>query len=398
VQPDTTNDRPQTPAQWAVRWHGLVAAAVLAASVPLFHFGWHLVLGHTEPPVRTRGQIAPPEATWATLQNGEWMLAEQRHLREASPVAWWLRGQWNETLFRLSVPQSAAVQIGSDGWLFSRPTVFPDARTFAARSVRRAAVFSELRDLVRTAGAELMVVIVPDKARVYPEFTNAPDAIARKAPLYGQVLQELRDAGIATVDLAAAMAAAKAAAPQDLLYYQRDTHWRPLGALAAARAIATAIEQGPLGARLGPREPFELGALTQVPALSDLVAVLGLLTTELPNSRGTTTTTPLSLLSAELQELRDYYAVQRRTQAGSEVLDGKDPAAEVLLIGTSFAVENGTQALTLALGRPVRAITAFGASGLPALQLARPEVVRGMRAKVVIWEIVERGLLEEDWR
>ena len=37
--------RAQTPAQWAVRWHGIVAAALLTACVPVLHLGWHGVGG-----------------------------------------------------------------------------------------------------------------------------------------------------------------------------------------------------------------------------------------------------------------------------------------------------------------------------------------------------------------
>ena len=35
----------QTPAQWAVRWHGLVVVALLLASVPVVHLFGHGLLG-----------------------------------------------------------------------------------------------------------------------------------------------------------------------------------------------------------------------------------------------------------------------------------------------------------------------------------------------------------------
>jgi hypothetical protein len=396
---DPTDDRtaPQTPAQWALRWHALVLAALLIASVPVVHLCWHGLLGHDAPPIRSRSLVAAPPATLANVLDGSWMPAKERELRELSPVAWWLRSGWNEVLYRAALPRSPVVHVGGDEWFFLQSTLAPDRALFAARRPVRQRFFTAVRDAVRAAGGELFVWLVPDKARVYPEFAFADGVLpAAKAANYGNVLGELGELGIATTDLAAAFAAGRAAAPTEEFYYRRDTHWRPQGALLAARAAAAAIEAGLLGARLSPRQPVELFGSETIRMVGDLTGMLGLATVEEPDARGTHAV-PMSLLTARLAELRSYYGIALRDGGQTRPLFG-DADAEVWVAGTSFSEENGWKALSLALGRPVRTVMARGAGGVePARTLLR-ELAAGARPKLVVWEIVERGLLEDEWR
>ena len=85
------------------------------------------------------------------------------------------------------------------------------------------------------------------------------------------------------------------------------------------------------------------------------------------------------------------------TPTGRAPIDGNDRDATVWLLGTSFADANGAAALTLQLGRPIRWTIRFGASGLGSLRAALPELRHKTRAKVVVWEIVERGYFLEEW-
>lgn len=393
---EPTARTPQTSAQWAVRWHGVVLAALLCASVPVLHLVWHGLLGRSEPPYRSRALAASPAPTRENVLDGSWMLAKERELRELSPVAWHLRSSWNELLFRAGIVRSTQVRVGRDGWFFLAPTVAPDRATFERRIDVRRRFFTTVRDRVRAAGGELFVWLVPDKARVYPEFVFAGGELpAGKQPVYGEVLAELQALGIATADVASALAAARAADPATELYYRRDTHWRPLGALAAARAAAVAIEGGPLGARLSPRRGVELHGKETIELLGDLSALLGLATVEVPDPGGTHAA-PLSLLTLGLTEPREYYGIALREGGPPQQLSG-EVDAEILVAGTSFSEENGWKALSLALGRPVRAVLERGAGGVEPARAVLRELDRGARPALVIWEIVERGLYEAEW-
>jgi hypothetical protein len=400
--PEANQRAPQTPAQttaqWAVRWHGIVLAAALVASVPLFHAIWHGVLGREQPPIHSRGQTPAPALTGSAAKDGSWMLAEEKHLREQSPIVWWLRSGWNELRYRFGVLHSDEVHFGRGDWLFLAPTVAPDREGFEAATANRRRFLGEVRDRVRAAGAELFVMVVPDKARVYPEFAFAdgriPDA---KEPIYRMLLADLAALDIATFDLAAAMAAARAAAPDQELYFRRDTHWRPMGALAAGRAAAAAIEAGPLGARLSPRRNLVLAGSESVRLVGDLTAMLGIGTVEAPDQPGRHTV-PMSFLAESLAETRDYYGVSLLEDGRLLPMSGKDADAEVLVMGTSFSEENGMKALSLSLGRPVRLTFVYGADGLGPVRKGMEEMASGTRARVVVWELVERGFLEAAWR
>ena len=392
----------QTPGQWAVRWLAVASVALACAFVPLAHFVWHGALGHEHPPIRTRSQVQAPPATAADVVSGEWMLAKERELREASPLTWWLRGHWNELRYRCGVPQSSQVHFGKDDWLFIATSVSPNNRGWERATEARRRFLAEGRDLVRAAGAELCLVVVPDKARVYPDRCWPDDGVVppRKAPNYARILAELESLGIPTVDLAAPLLAHRAApapgVPPGELYFARDTHWRPPAALLAGYTVAAELERR-FGDRLGPRREMAITGPESVRAVGDLTMQLGLLTAVLPDDVIGQRPVALSLLSDALAEQRDYYGVSMRTPEGLVGMYGDDPDAPVLLIGTSFSEENGLDALSFALGRPVRGQIVRGAQGMLPLRGALAELRAGTRAKVVVWELVERGMFEGDW-
>lgn len=389
---------PQSPAQWAVRWHGLVLAAVLVGSAPMVHVAWHAVLGHSEPMVPTRSQTPAPEGTWATLRDGSWMLAEERHLREASAVVWWLRGTWNENLLRVGLQPSGTVHVGDDGWLFLQAERQPATGLFERRAVVRRAALAAVRDRLRGVGVELVVLVIPDKSRVHPEAAFAGPAVGvGKAPHYGALLGDLASAGIFAPDLAAAMMAARQASPEPL-YYRTDTHWRPQGALAAALATAASVEASPLRDRLPPRSPLRVGPGATYRGVGDLAATLGIGTVD-RDFDGRRIAEPASLFAQRYVESLEFYAAEPLTPDPALRLDGKDEQCPLVLVGTSYAESNGHQALQLAFGRPIRLVMAQGAGGIAPMQRLLTELTDPARPRprLVFWEIVERGFFEAGW-
>lgn len=391
----------QTPGQWAVRWFALVAVAVLCASVPLHHLIWHVVLGHDEPMVRLRSQKEVPAATAETVLSGEWTEQQARALQENSPVAWWLRGSWNELRYRAGVLTSDSVHFGEDGWLFLGETMRPRASRFDKQAEVRRAVFVDVRDRLRAAGIELIVSIVPNKVRIHPgKAFNAGELPAELAGDYRAVLDDLASLGIPAVDLATPLrAAAAAVAGQEdtqQMYFRRDTHWRPGGALVAGQAVAAAVERR-FGGVLTPRGTMALSGPNRARGVSDLTALLGLMSCIRIDENGNQRALALSLLTDELAEVREYYGVELVTPAGRVPMFGDDDTAEIVHVGTSFAESSGMKALSFALGRPVRAFIERGASGVSPMQKALQAIDDGLRPKVVVWEIVERGTVGAAW-
>jgi hypothetical protein len=405
-------DRAQSSLQWAVRWHGVVLFLLLIGSVPLVHLAWHWIAGQDEPLVATRNNQKPrPPFSWSRTRLGQWQWALdlEQYLQEASPVVWWLRGNYNELRYLLGLFASDSVAVGRDGWMFMPQSLHPDEEVLRRSAGRREQFLARLRARVDQLGVRLVVAVCPDKERVYPEFIYADGRMPpAKERLYPQILAELRQAGIEVVDLCQPLVDLRKVSTEEI-YYRRDTHWRPVAALAAGRAIAAAVESsaGPL---LGPRQVVELQRPLAARVLPDIASMAGFLAIEEP--KGAPSGPPpgangpiarwsvaASMLTERLQETREYYALAVRGPDGTLVPSEQlAPQATVLLAGTSFSIENGSTALQFALERPVRLVTRLGAAGTNALGEALHLLETGeCKAKVLVWEFVERGYLEPAW-
>lgn len=389
------DDREQTPAQWAVRWHALVLLVAVLAASPVAYFVWHVAMGRSEPMFRTRAFAPPPPLAARTLLDGSWSKALEVHLREASPLAFWIRGTWNEAMYRVGMPQSRDVHFGSDGWLYSAHALRHDVRAVAARREARLARLEAVKRAVEAAGARLFVLVVPDKERVHPEHATADGRIpAGKEPIYRDLLADLRTAGIATVDLEAAFAAARAASP-DRLYQRCDSHWEALGALCAARAVAAAVAEQGLESALSPRLPVAIASELEAQVAGDYWGNCGFLLVDEPGPPPRSR--PMSSLTYGLLEPSRHYAAGVLSPGGVTPFDPDDAGAEILLAGTSFSKSNGASALRLALARPVRAVLRDGAASIESARDTLALLPSMPRVRLVLWEVVERGFLEDGW-
>jgi hypothetical protein len=390
-----------------VRWHGVVVFLLLIGSVPLVHLAWHWIAGMDEPIVLTRNQKPRPPFSWSRTRPGQWQWALdlEQHLQEASPIVWWLRGNYNELRYVLGLYASDSVAVGRDGWMFVPQSLHPDEDLLRRSAEKRAQFLARLRARADQLGVRLVVAVCPDKERLYPEYAYADGRLPpAKERLYPQILAELRQAGIEAVDLWQALADLRKTTNEEI-YYRRDTHWRPIAALAAARVVAAAVENsaGPL---LGPRQAVELQRPLATRALSDIASMAGFLAFEEPmpviaGAQGSITRSSraASVLTQRLQEDREYYALAVRGPDGTLVPTEQFALqATVLLAGTSFSLENGATALQYALARPVRSVVRLGAAGTNALGEAVHLLATGeCKAKVLVWEFVERGYLEPAW-
>ncbi len=150
------------------------------------------------------------------------------------------------------------VVVGNDGWLFP---AWDEVRTANLRRIPRVTdLINQAVGVLKQAQIETVVMLMPPKARVYREFLPTdfawrPEAEGR----YAAGLEALRKSGTLVPDLAALMAAQRAARPAELLYLKADTHWTAAGAEAAATETARLVKErlrlpaarGP-GMRLGP--------------------------------------------------------------------------------------------------------------------------------------------------
>ena len=146
-------------------------------------------------------------------------------------------------LFGMSPTES--VIVGKQGWLFyDDPNDglslkdYTGGVNFTKEEIElvRHKILS-LNELLRGKNIHFMLVIVPNKHTVYPEYL--PTSVARKkgnVTRIDQVCECLKDSGIDLVDLRTKMWSSKGSY-QYPLYYRTDTHWNNLGAFLGYEEI-----------------------------------------------------------------------------------------------------------------------------------------------------------------
>jgi hypothetical protein len=161
----------------------------------------------------------------------------------------------------------------------------------------------DFRDQLRSRGIELLVVTIPSRFEIYPELLiDLPEGgrfvgMGSGVPRF---LLALNEAGIETLDLRPAFAAARFAPDdkKDQLFLRGDPHWTPRAAELAARLVAERVTTLPWFARgplkegkdfrvegktveldgrnqRNPRDPFQLKERPQVVAARSVVTESG---------------------------------------------------------------------------------------------------------------------------
>jgi alginate O-acetyltransferase complex protein AlgJ len=147
--------------------------------------------------------------------------------------------------------------VGKDGWLFLGPELrFLTVGQFwgdRAAAVSRSAkpdqadplpAILDFSEQLKKAGVELIVVPVPAKAMIYPEFLTDTVPAGSTPPRFDADLQAfckvLTEQGIRVLDVAPLFLENRFP-PEGALFCRQDSHWSGAGAALAAREIAAAV-------------------------------------------------------------------------------------------------------------------------------------------------------------
>jgi hypothetical protein len=154
------------------------------------------------------------------------------------------------------VSPSPSLVVGKQGWLFlgddSALAQYRGTARFEPADLEEwTRVLEERRSWLASRGIEYLVVLVPNKHRMYAEFM--PDSLPRirDESQLDQLVDHLgRESDVPFLDLRDVLLAEKS---KHRIYHRTDTHWNDLGAYASYRAI---IER--LAARLPSLSKHEL--------------------------------------------------------------------------------------------------------------------------------------------
>lgn len=298
----------------------------------------------------------------------ESLAAFEHELEDASVTVRTLRPWMQAAQFFALGEGGAKVHVGRNGWMFYTPGVNTTTqRPKPGESTPREALAAVIafRDALAARGIRLIVVPVPNKESVYPQWlSSASEPPARIINLDTRAVFDVcATAGIEVVDLFARYRESSRVP----YYLMQDTHWSPHGIDAAARGVAE---------RIGTRSdaPFQTRAAT-LDVHGDLVRMIHSSIIE-------------SQLTPEHIET-------------TQVLETASPNATVLVLGDSFSRIFQTDEphdagfvahLARYLGQPVASLVNDGG----AATLVRQELYRRPKllanTKIVVWEFTERDL------
>ncbi len=277
-------------------------------------------------------------------------------------------------LFRSGGP---AVWVGRRDWLYLMEELrpWPDAADVMAQ---RAALVGRVAEALKAKNIDLLVAVVPDKARIVTDAMNGPRA-AQTETRYADFVSSLTKQGIKVVGLATPMLANPT---PDRLFWRTDTHWSQEGAALAASAIASAVTT-----KIDRSTKFKTTAeATETDGPGDLLRLISL--EHVPDIL------PLALRPPIDRQHKETTKLVEDAAAGGLLDEG--PAVQVSLIGSSFSVNaNFSGRLQEYLSATV---TNFGEAG-GGFAGAAQKYFSGLAykqtpPKLVIWEIPERLVVQ----
>ncbi len=255
------------------------------------------------------------------------------------------RPAWNELLYWTAREVPPQVVVGKDGWLFWRGANFHEFDDKTRAELGRNLDFvADVSDFLRERHVELIFLVSPDKARIYPEQCFKDDRMPEPAAgLYSWLMDQLKSRGIRTINLERSILALKAEHPDLLLYGTTDTHWLDFTIKAVAKELRDYIFAQKLLDPAGEVKDWD-GRYAEVQWQDEdkpgnLATMVGVYKNGPAHKR-----------FSFAQTLR--YVADRKTGEGIETFGSSD----VVMIGTSFTAEENydlPQSFAMVLRRPV---------------------------------------------
>ena len=276
-------------------------------------------------------------------------------------------GIWGVIQYGIFKSGGKKVVVGTDDWLFTTEE-FEHPKNADAAEKRLLTLVSTVDGYLAAHNIELIVALVPAKARIYSEHLGRHAVPEFRQPLYSRVHEAIAQAGVPVPDLSALFVSSKKMQP---LFLRLDTHWTPAGAELVAKAIADEAKNIVLE-----KSTFKTVASDAVPVEGDLEKYIK--------------TGPFNSWLAPERDILTTYKVEKES-AGDLFATEVIPVA---LIGTSYsAIDkwNFEGALKSALQADVLNLADEGQGPLePMAKFLKDTDISNTKIKLVVWEIPER--------
>ncbi|MEG1040589.1 MAG: alginate O-acetyltransferase [Pseudomonas sp.] len=312
-----------------------------------------------------------------SVLDGKLAKAAETHYDEQFPLKRIGTNLWAALDFKLFNEGRPGVVLGREQWLFSDEEFKPVANSDQFEQ-ENLALIRGVRDTLQQRGVQLVLAIVPAKARLYSEYLGEQTPASLHDDLYNEFHAQARQAGVFAPDLLAPLTTAK---NRGQVFLRTDTHWTPLGAEVAAQHLAEAVSRQNLLS--GEPQQFITEQRPSAPYKGDLTNFL-----------------PLDPLFSNLLPPPDTLQARSTRPAQSTAQDADALFAEnqipVALVGTSYSANpnwNFLGALQQALRSDVVNYAEDGHGPLlPMLKYLQSAAFKDSAPQVLIWEFPERYL------
>ena len=313
---------------------------------------------------------------WHDFTDGHTTHKLEKQMDQHLPAREGLIGFANSLRYLLLRGGGNDVVVGRDGWLFLTEEIRYDPPK-QQPELTRVQLLAAAQKALKAQGVNLLVALVPDKARIYTGQVPLGGYPTYNQLRYANALAGLRALGVPVADLRSALAEA---GRDGTTYYRTDTHWNQRGAAVAAAAIARIVLAN------GPCEPPTAFVTTQgKPAErpGDLIRMMGL--EHVPNA----------FRPRPDREAPASTVAQSGSGDAGLGLFG-DNSVPVVLTGTSFSMRgNFSGALQQALSCQVLNSAQDGGGFLTATsQYLKDDAFRTSKPKWLVWEVPERFLTQ----
>ena len=321
------------------------------------------------------------EKSWVT---GEQTSAYEKHYDEKLPLKKLGVNVWAAIEYLLFNEGRQGVVVGQQGWLYTSAefkTYLPaeDNTEFNLQQIKLASTILSQRNI------DLVVAVVPAKARIYPEYLGDRKPGRAGSKRYRVFTEWLQTEGVHWTGFNEAMLAAK---QEQQIYLRTDTHWTPNGAKIAAMHLSNYIgsldrsylkDSGTFFTRVTASRPHE-GDLMKFIPIRDYFHWIGPQPETIePQLTEKSTSEPLTTADAQ-----------------NALLFSQETEFEITLVGTSYSANelwNFHGALQHYLGQDILNYAKEGRGPIEPMQnyLASDDF-KDTPPRLVIWEFPERYL------
>jgi alginate O-acetyltransferase complex protein AlgJ len=185
---------------------------------------------------QTSAAVPTPEIQ--NIMDGKWAAEFEKKFGEISPFSAPSRNLWGKIEFALFNQGRKGVVTGNDGWLFTNEE-FSCPPKAEQNLYDNLSYIMQTNKLLSEKNVRLSIVLIPAKARVFPQHLAGYEMPSCRESLYDRVRNFLTDNHVPVTDLLPAM---QISPDREEFYLKTDTHWSPAGARFAARQEAAVIQ------------------------------------------------------------------------------------------------------------------------------------------------------------